>query len=207
MDNDRPVAYSAFFAGLGVCPGMIEVEIKLAIGPAEAEVRRLLQLGARVVSSRSFEDNILLDVSVGELRARGAMLRLRLYADTATLTYKEPAAGPEGFKTRREIEGSVQEPASLLRILEAAGLQRRWRYVKFRTVLKRGEVTIGVDETPVGNFLELEGPAPAIDDLASLLGRAPSDYSTATYRELYERWCAERSLQPADMLFPGGPAA
>lgn len=190
-----------------VRPSMIEVEIKLAIGPADAEVRRLQQLGARVVSPRSFEDNVLLDVSVGELRARGAMLRLRLYAGSATLTYKEPAPGPEGFKVRTEIETSVAEPDALLRILEAAGLRRVWRYVKYRTILEHEDVTLGVDETPAGNFLELEGPAGSIDALARRLGRAPADYITATYRELHVRWCSARGVPPGDMLFPGGTAA
>ncbi len=170
-------------------------------------MRRLQQLGARVVSPRSFEDNILLDVSVGELRARGAMLRLRLYADTATLTYKEPAPGPGGFKVRREIEMSVPEPGALLQVLESAGFRRMWRYVKYRTILARGEVTVSVDETPVGNFLELEGPAGSIDELARRLGRASADYITATYRGLFERWCAERGLQPGDMVFPAEPVS
>ena len=186
---------------------MIEVEIKLAIGPTDVEVRRLQQLGARVVSPRSFEDNILLDVSVGELRARGAMLRLRLYADSATLTYKEPAPGPDGFKVRTEIESSVAEPAAVLRILEAAGFRRVWRYVKYRTILEHEDLTLGVDETPAGNFLELEGPAGSIEALARRLGRAQADYITATYRELHVRWCETRGLPPGDMLFPRGAAA
>jgi len=45
-----------------------------------------------------------------------------------------------------------------------------------------------VDETPVGNFLELEGPPDWIDRTARRLGFRPGDYSLASYRDLYLAW-------------------
>ena len=37
---------------------------------------------------------------------------------------------------------------------------------------------------------------------AGALGFVAGDYLTGTYRELYEAWCEEHGVEPADMTFP-----
>jgi len=183
---------------------MIEVEVKLAIGSAEPEVRRLEQLGGIMVHGRSLEDNILLDLAGDVLRARGAMLRIRKYGEGATLTYKEPAPGPSGFKVRQELEAALQDPDLIVRILESAGFRRVWRYMKYRTVFRVGGLTADLDETPIGNFVELEGARESIDVLALRLGRTPAEYIGLSYRALQEQWCRKRGLAAGDMIFEQG---
>src|SRR5438093_13465771 len=112
---------------------MMEIEVKLAIGPVELEARRLELLGARLLHERSLEENVLLDLPERALSTRGAMLRVRKYGAEGSLTYKEPVPGPAGFKNRLEIETAVEDPGQLLRVLEAAGFQRVWGYLKYRT--------------------------------------------------------------------------
>jgi len=46
---------------------------------------------------------------------------------------------------------------------------------------------IELDETPIGVFLELEGPATAIDRAAKALGFEKRDYILANYMVLYRR--------------------
>jgi len=183
---------------------MLEVEVKIAIGSASEALDRLLELGAAIEHPREFEENILLDVGGGKLSSKGALLRVRRYGASGTLTYKEPAAGPAGFKVRRELEAEIPDPEAILRILEASGFTRIWTYEKFRTVLGAGDVEILLDETPIGNFLELEGRADAIAEFVGRLGKRPEDCITASYRELMERWCCERGLPVADLLFARG---
>jgi adenylate cyclase class 2 len=183
---------------------MHEVEIKLSIGPVEPEVQALLDLGAEMIQPREYEENELFDLPGTPLDRRGAMLRVRRFAGMGSLTYKEPSHGPAGYKVRREIEASVSEPRLVSGALRAAGFTTVWRYAKYRTVLRSGELHVMVDETPIGNYLELEGPPEAIDTFAERLGRSPADYILSSYWGLYDQWCRERNLPRADMLFEKG---
>ena len=61
---------------------------------------------------------------------------------------------------------------------------------------------IELDETPIGTFVELEGPGPAIDRAASELGFAARDFITKNYLVLYLDDCRRRGETPTHMLFP-----
>ena len=78
-------------------------------------------------------------------------------------------------------------------------------YEKFRTTYAlpgvRG-LKIELDETPVGIYLELEGPIADIDRGAHLLGYDRNDYMTDSYGSLYLVDCRRRGRKPGDMLFP-----
>jgi adenylate cyclase class 2 len=86
---------------------------------------------------------------------------------------------------------------------------RPWfRYEKFRTTyrLPRAQrwaegLLIEVDETPIGTFVELEGPGSAIDRAAEALGFAKRDYIVANYFGLYFEECRRQGETPGDMLF------
>ena len=51
-----------------------------------------------------------------------------------------------------------------------------------------------LDETPIGDFLELEGERRAIDRSARLLGYGPADYIARSYGALYME---HRRIAPA----------
>ena len=186
---------------------MLEIEVKLAIGSSAPEIRLLEKIGAVLRHARCLEDNVLLDVREGRLLGRGAMLRIRKYGEMSTLAFKEPSDGPVGYKVRREIETAVSSADLLQEVLEAAGFRRIWRYMKYRTVFAHGSMNVFVDETPIGNYLELEGPPGEIDALAVLLGRTPSQYIAASYRQIYEEHCRRIGVAPGDLVFAEGPAS
>jgi adenylate cyclase class IV len=111
-------------------------------------------------------------------------------------------------KVREEIEVEAAEPAALAHILEALGMRAWFRYEKFRTTYRfpatarwATGLLIEVDETPIGAFVELEGPPEAIDRAAKLLEFTPKDYITKSYLELYLAECRARGLVPAHMVF------
>jgi len=81
-------------------------------------------------------------------------------------------------------------------------------YEKFRTTMKlpgaakwAKDMVIELDETPVGTFVELEGPAEAIDRAARELGYSKQDYVTKSYLALYLEECRKRGESPKDMVF------
>lgn len=135
------------------------------------------------------------------------------------LTFKSPpdqlaigqaALRPHGrYKVREEIELVVSDGAPLKRIFEGLGLRGWFRYEKFRTTYRlparlkwAKNLLIELDETPIGTFVELEGPGPAIDQAAKELGFSSKDYVLKNYLVLYLDDCRRRGVPPADMLFP-----
>jgi adenylate cyclase class 2 len=89
-------------------------------------------------------------------------------------------------------------------ILRALGFEPTFRYEKYRTEYQRPHASTGVvtlDETPIGNFFELEGPADWIDETAAQLGFNRGSYVLASYGRLYLDHCAAEGLQPTNMVF------
>jgi adenylate cyclase, class 2 len=181
-----------------------EVEIKLRVENLAGLRRRLARLGARRLS-RLREEDTLYDTPARTLKRRGALLRLRLRGGGALVTYKGRRTSPSRYKVRREIESAVSDPDEFRALLEAVGFRPWFRYEKYRSsyrLPRLPRLAVELDETPIGPFLELEGPREAIDRAARRLGFRPADYLTASYYTLYLR--ARRSLRgPAGaMLFP-----
>ncbi len=186
-----------------------ETEIKLWIPPGRALESRLRRLGFRVAAPRRFERNALFDFEDRRLSKDGAMLRLRSENGRTLLTFKGSARPSKRYKIRREIEVEVDDAAgqSLRTILRAAGLRQVFRYEKFRTTYApspraRGPQGLAFfDETPIGNYLELEGTPQWIDRTARSLGLSPEAYITASYAKLYLDACRRRGVKPGNMVF------
>ncbi len=58
-----------------------------------------------------------------------------------------------------------------------------------------------VDETPIGNFGEIEGPPRWIDQTARKLGIAPEKYLTDTYAGLFFSWKRRTRSAAKEMTF------
>lgn len=185
-------------------PGLkFEIEIKLRLPAKLGKIRRTLhELGFRISKHRTLESNVLFDNSKRVLRRHGKLVRIRRIGDHTVLTYKGPSH-PGKYKKREEIEIELPDTNSLDEILTNVGYHPVFRYEKFRTEYARssngGKVLL--DETPIGNFLEIEGSPRWIDQTARQLGFSPADYITRSYGYLYLSYCRERRSAPKDMLF------
>jgi adenylate cyclase class 2 len=183
---------------------------------------------------RCYEFNTLFDVPDGGLAKHGQLLRIRVEtpegrgaakskATRTVLTFKGPsvadseasAALGRRYKVREEHEVEVASADALRQILEGLGLRLWFRYEKHRTTYQLAAkhrwaagLKIDLDETPIGAFLELEGPPEAIDRAAELLGYHHGDYITKSYLALYLEERRRRGQPAGDMLFPkpGGAA-
>lgn len=184
-----------------------EIEVKLRCDDLAAFVRAGLQLESE--TPRHFEDNWLFDTQAQTLSAKAAILRVRSVAGKGTLTYKEkaPLSAPASqFKLRLEIETGVADPESLVALLERLGYRSWFRYQKYRTVY-RALLPAGVslqvmfDETPIGNFVELEGTEDAITQAVTLLGVTPQEYILDSYLALQAAYCQQQGKPFGDMVF------
>lgn len=182
---------------------MLEIEVKLRIPSLDAAKAQLRTLGF-AAAERLFERNTVYDSPERRLAGTGKLLRIRETGERAILTVKLPAEGEGPHKIREEHNLEGPGP-TLERIVEGLGFEPAWRYEKYRTRYSRpGEPgVIELDETPIGNLLELEGPPEWIDATAQALGFTQSDYVTATYRDLFVEWQGRQETPPRDMVFRG----
>jgi adenylate cyclase, class 2 len=182
-------------------------------------------------SGRVHEWNVIFDSPEGGLAKHGQLLRIRIetaeskskknktaLSKRTVLTFKRPivvgaasavsAQENHRHKVREEIEVEVADASVLAKIFEGLGMRGWFRYEKHRTTLclpariswAKG-LLIELDETPIGTFVELEGPPLAIDRAAQELGFSRRDYVLRSYLALYIEDCRRRGQEPLDMLF------
>jgi adenylate cyclase, class 2 len=203
-----------------------EREIKLRIEDLPGLRRALAKIGARIVRSRLHEGNTLFDTPQFDLAKSEQLLRIRTESSRSgsrrrragkshsVVTFKRPAQAVrtsgkgQRHKVRDEVELEVSDPRALAKIFEGLGMPGWFRYEKFRTTFQLSRtqrwakgLLLELDETPIGIFLELEGPASAIDRAARALGFRKSDYVVANYMDLHREYCRSRGVEPGDMLF------
>ena len=180
-----------------------ETEIKLKVADRAAARRLLVGHSFRVLKARVFERNTVYDGAGLPLRRQGMLLRIRRAGRVSTLTFKG-VARPGKHKSREELETQVSDAVLCEMILARLGFQPVFRYEKYRTEFAqtRSPGVVTLDETPIGVFLELEGPAAWIDRLARRLGFTEEDYITASYGSLYLEHLRKNRQAPADMVFP-----
>jgi adenylate cyclase class 2 len=181
---------------------------------------------------RVHQDNVIFDTPQGGLAKHGQLLRIRTETPEASnhkkpqktgskflVTFKRPIArptpalspgAPKGrHKVREELELAIPDAATMSAIFEGLGMSGWFRYEKYRTTFRlpasqswaRG-LLIELDETPIGTFVELEGPADAIDRAAAELGFSKRDYILKNYLVLYIEDCNRRGEEPGQMIFP-----
>ena len=180
----------------------VETEIKFRVGNLADLDGRLRNAGVHLDTPRTFESNVLYDTPDRKMRARTEILRIRSYGGKFTLTHKRiPDTGPgeDRHKHRIETETEISDGKALAEVFQSLGLIPAFRYEKWRSEWSDGEGHCVVDETPIGNFAELEGEPAWIDRVAAKLGVAHTEYMTLSYGRLFEQW-REEHHSPAEHL-------
>src|SRR5580704_960748 len=201
-----------------------EIEIKLRVNDVEELKGRLKRMGARLVSAgngRVHEWNTLFDTARQDLRKREQLLRIRRgkknARQPALLTFKGPVFAErrrggnskhgERHKIREEIETQISDAAALAKILERLNMRPSFHYEKYRTTYRLPNrawakgLLIELDETPIGTFMELEGPPRGIDRAAKELGFSKNNYILTNYLRLFAEECRQRGEKMCDMTF------
>jgi adenylate cyclase class 2 len=178
----------------------LEREIKLQFDSPEAARAAVLAVGATPIQPRRLQQDYLLDTSDGFLSQKRSALRVRREPGRTILTFKGPVQ-PSTMKLREEVETTVGDGSTMLRVLEELGFRIRFRSEKFREEFALEDVVVAIDETPVGTYVELEGSDLGIAAAATALGRNPDDFVVESYRGLFTRRCEQRGEPVTDMLF------
>lgn len=187
----------------------VETEVKFRIENLSQLEQRIRGLGFRVVTPRTFERNTLYDTPDRRLRSQHSILRIRNYGDRWLLTHKcmpadhDPAAR---HKRRVETETEVADGDALGIIFCQLGYEPVFIYEKWRAEYSDGIGHCVLDETPIGDFAELEGPEQWIDASCARLDIDPSSLLTLSYGRLFEQWREATGSQAGDMTFEESPS-
>lgn len=187
-----------------------EIELKFPVSDPAALQTLLPRLGFHLDTPRTFESNKLYDTASRDLRSQRQLLRIREYGGVYTLTHKrmaapEDPAQPPRYKVRIETETTVSDPVALGHVFEQLGYQPVFTYEKYRTEWSAFDPLTGathhlvIDETPIGNYAELEGPTTWIDRMLVELGIDIATCLTDSYGKLFLDW-KQRTGSPAENL-------
>jgi adenylate cyclase class 2 len=86
-------------------------------------------------------------------------------------------------------------------ILHALRYSPSFRYEKFRAEWSDGNGHVVVDQTPIGNFGEIEGSSRWIDKTARSLNVDPKHYMTQNYAGLFFEWKKRTGSSANEMTF------
>jgi adenylate cyclase class 2 len=204
-----------------------EIELKFPIHDLARLESQLPALGFLLETPRTFEQNTLYDTPTRTLRESKQILRIRRYGGLWTVTHKRQSCAspnssdPARYKVRIETETQLEDGPALGAIFETLGYAPVFRYEKFRTEWSQitpcidGPLFTGpvhpaeaalpaachlvIDETPLGDYAELEGPPAWIDHTLDRLGVDPASCLTDSYGRLFTAW-KERTGSSAENL-------
>ena len=179
---------------------MIEREVKLRFDTPEQARAAIERVGATPLRCRRLQEDALLDTEGEDLRRRRCVLRIRTESGKSLLTFKGPVQ-PGTMKVREELETVVSDGEVLRHVFEELGMHVWFRYEKYREEYAAEDVTIAIDETPVGTFVEIEGGEDAILRTTEALGRSAADFILDSYRGLFMQHRERLGLHNGDMVF------
>jgi adenylate cyclase class 2 len=188
-----------------------EIELKFPIDdPGEFE-SRLPGMGFHLETRRTFEQNTLYDTPGRTLRESKQILRLRQYGPVWTVTHKRQAAPSNDgvrprYKLRIETETHVDDGPAMGTIFEQMGFGPVFRYEKYRTEWSQGVregvvAHLVIDDTAIGNFVELEGPPEWIDETLARLAVDPATCLTDSYGKMFLDWKARTGSAAENLTF------
>ena len=190
----------------------IESELKFRVSGRgdHAKLRsQLLKRGAHL-NGRYKEENYRFN-GPGK-STRNTTLRLRVFdgGPRGVLTAKGPAKFDGGVKSREETEVDVADAHATLDLLQQLGFRVGWTYPKRRSLYMLDGVAVTLDVLDFGWFVELEGPAEVLPEMARSLGldveQAVRDSYSVMARKFMKTKNAKR-LAPVTPVTPPATAA
>ena len=179
-----------------------EIEAKFPIDSINDYLPKIDAAGAVCEQPTRFERNLRFDDKNGILSQTSQVLRLRDNGGEAILTYKSDKDSTTGLANREEIETGVEDFDRTRLILERLGFEIVFIYEKFRSIYSLGQTGIFVDHTPIGDFIEIEGPdEETIRRTAEKIGLEWETRSGKGYRALFSKWKEDSGYPGRDMVF------
>lgn len=167
-----------------------EIEIKLPVDDIPKLISKIYSLGFDRIQKKLYEYNIVFDTPEGHLKKKNQLLRLRKIGDISFITFKQPVPLNQDinqYKIREETEVSVSEFTKTQSILLNLGYRIFFIYEKYREIFCHDNILIMIDQTPIGDYIEIEGSPDDIDMISKELDFKKSQYIIESYYSLFRR--------------------
>lgn len=167
----------------------LEIEAKIKVENLDIYAQRLKKLGLHLHRQYTQRDYFF-DFPDRSLFQSDCGLRLRVQTDDKNqqilLCHKGPRSADTLFKSRREIEFTVDDLNAARELLEALGCQVSIAFEKRRFLWVLDECSICLDEViEIGYFVEIEGPSEqAVADARAQLQLTDEPHITESYAAL-----------------------
>src|SRR5438309_866762 len=155
----------------------IESELKFRVRSTRdhTKLRNLLRKRGGKLIGRYKEDNYRFNGPGKSTRKITLRLRILNGGPRGVLTAKGPATFEGGVKIREETEVDVPDVHATLDLLQQLGFRVGWTYPKRRSYWMLDGVAVTLDVLDFGWFVELEGPAEVLPEMARSLGLDPAN--------------------------------
>ncbi|MEJ5166674.1 MAG: class IV adenylate cyclase [Thermoanaerobaculia bacterium] len=164
---------------------MKEIEVKLPVKDFK-EVKGLLKkLKAKKKFKETLERNILFDHKSLKLKERDWVLRLRQFGEKNILTLKTKSIGRKGFKVREEVNIFFEDFEKMKEVFQRMGFFEAFYYEKYREEYELNGLSISLDKTPVGNYVEIEGDYKKIENFLKKIGAKIEETLSLSYFQLF----------------------
>jgi adenylate cyclase class 2 len=185
----------------------IESELKFRLKGEQdhARLRAMLRERGARMSARYREENYRFNGPGKSTRNTTLRLRVLNGGPHGVLTAKGPASFDGGVKTREETEIEVKDVHAALDMLEQLGFNVAWTYPKRRSLWMLDGVAVTLDVLDFGWFVELEGPASALPELAKSLGLDPAHALRDSYSVMarnHQRARRLTKMKPVRVIAP-----
>lgn len=180
----------------------LEIEVKYYVR-AHAEIKAaLMQMGAQS-GGRAFENNLRFENAALHLTRNNAMLRLRQTQGRNIVTVKQHVEHEAGrsCKVFNEYETEVADFDTARKIFAVLGYMPFQIYEKFRETLTLPDAKICLDETPYGNFVEIEADVAAIKQYTNQLALNWGQRIILSYLEIFDLLRAAANLPFTALTF------
>jgi adenylate cyclase class IV len=193
---------------------MIEIELKAVVDDLVLRRAAVERAGGALEMEGRLEDRRY-DTSVGTLKSRDHVLRVRVFRDAASerasLEWKGPVETRDGYKLREEIGTGAEDAAALIAIVEQLG------YVVTRAIDRDiAQYTLHGAKVRFERYprmdvlVEVEGDRDAIERAVTALGMSRDAFNAdnlPAFVERYERRTGQRAaICDADLLAGKGGA-
>ena len=182
--------------------GYHELEVKFKISSTDEILTKIRALAAPCVQPVQLERNLRWDDPDRTLSKFHRVLRLRDNGGTSVLTFKAESKNDKGLADREEIETVVSDFENTRLILERLRYEIMFIYEKYRSIYTLNDTGLFVDHTPIGAYIEIEGPdEAAIRSSVELLGLNWEDRIDKSYSALFSEWKTRTGFSGRDMVF------
>jgi len=169
---------------------MKEIEIKILNVDKKIITKKLLQLGAKKVSSVILTDKQF-DFDDGRIKKNKETFRLRKNGDKTEIAYKHSRDTSGNFLICEELETIVKDYDIMENIIKSLGLKCIKHREKKRTSFVLGKLKFEIDENPrIPPYLEIEGDKKEVEKAVKLLGfnmKQTTNMTTSQVLKLYKQ--------------------